>query len=172
MRRTGSPLPFRIHVASLWHLIFQACIFAPCGGPRGETSRPSGCRPTNASPYLRAQRFHIFFFFAFSPSDAQSSSPLALPLPPFAARALPPDKLQPLLLLRYESLPQRASEVPPASLHLVPVCNLRSSSSPVTVVDCELAASPATSVLSVLRRFRLASMSVCPLLFASQFLGR
>jgi hypothetical protein len=34
--------------------------------------------------------------------------------------------------------------------------------SPVTVVDCKLAKSPVTSVLSILRRLRLALMSVCP----------
>ena len=72
--RTGSPLPFWIRAASLWHFVFRACIFVPRGGPRTEPPRPSGCQPTTSSSYLRGVRFLLLPFSAFTtPSRTQSS---------------------------------------------------------------------------------------------------
>ena len=134
MCRTGSSRPFRIRVASLWHLIFHACISAPRGGPRGEAPRPSGCRPTNLSPYLRVRRFHIIFFPAFSPSSAPRASALRARLAvtrrrSFALRRTPEEAPQGSALQRLTAafpqfppralprllLPLHRSSPPPAS---------------------------------------------------------
>jgi hypothetical protein len=65
-RHTGSRLPFRIRAASLWHVIFCACILAPRGGPRSEPPRPSGCWPTISFSYKEGVRFHFISFPAFA----------------------------------------------------------------------------------------------------------
>jgi hypothetical protein len=74
MRHTGSLRPFRIRVVFLWLFIFRACIIAPRGGPRGEASWPNGYWHTISFLYIRARRFLLLFFLAFSTSHAHFAS--------------------------------------------------------------------------------------------------
>ncbi|KAK1613582.1 hypothetical protein QYE76_019099 [Lolium multiflorum] len=154
-RHTGSSLPFRIRVASLWLSVFRACTIAPRGGPRGEPSWPSGCRPTTSSLYLRGERFLPLFFSALTTSHA----PRALAR---CALATVVRRLRSSLRRTSAAIPpcsaaQRLSAAPSLLPRRASLGDLCSSSSPFISTACNFAASPATVILNVFRRLSMSS---------------
>ena len=133
MCRTGSSRPFRIRVASLWHLIFHACSSAPRGSPRSEAPRAQRFSAHERPPYLRARRFPLLLLPRIPHfSSTQSPCPLRSSRRRSPPRFLPPTKLTKKLR---RALPRRDSPQPFRSFRPERRSATPSSSSPFAALS-------------------------------------